>query len=160
MTESSDDDSSVFCGADLGDRFARHAQCALEAEQYADPAMTDAILVHSAEIERFFHAVETNNKSLVQEIIAANPSIVNSRSPARHKSTALHVAAENEMNELVSVLIGANANANISNEYGLTPIALCRAESQAFELISQVTELKENGRRDAVLRGGDAFSRF
>ena len=156
--DSSSDASSVFCGADLDDRFARHAQRALEAETFENPS--EQPLVSAGEVERFFRAVEDANKQLVLEIIKTNPTIVNSRSLRRHKSTPLHIAAENELVEIIAILLAAQANPELVNEFGLNALSLCPPDGDAFRLISDVTELKENGRRDAVLRGGDVFYRF
>ena len=154
----SDSEDSVFCGADSKDRFARHAQRALQAENFTYPA--DEVLVNLAEIELFFQAVEQENKQLVTQILKSNPSILDARSPRRHYASALHVAAENDFADIVATLLEAHADPSLTNEFGLNALALCSPGSKSFALISEVTDMKENGRRDAVLRAGDNFYRF
>lgn len=74
--------------------------------------------------ERFFHAVESNNFALVQELLECGAD-VNWKNPRPFgvKETPLHVAARNNLTDMAEFLINKGANVNATDEfYRATPL--------------------------------------
>ncbi len=117
---------------------------------------SDKDFLVSSEVERFFRAIETGDKTLIKGILAEHPSLVGCRSATRHNATPLHIAAASEDFDIVSLLIEFKADLELANDFGLTPLAMCPPSSQSFQLLSKCSEAKEH-RRDAVRQVDSAF---
>ena len=150
----SDSENSVFCGADLDDRFARHDIRSMQAELFE--LSRDAR--NEPQLEQLFLAIESDELDIIQKLVESNSSIVNWTSTARHGNTPLHEAAERDLPDVVAFLLKSGANPEAATEFGLDPLAMCSTHGNSFSLIAQVVDLKKNDRRGAVTQDAGFYS--
>lgn len=72
------------------------------------------------QVSQFFDALKQGNRTVVQELLAANPELANARF---EQATPLHFAAIDNQRELVDLLLAAGADLNArDDEFNMTPI--------------------------------------
>ena len=72
------------------------------------------------QVSQFFDALKQGNRTVVQELLAANPELAN---PRLEQATRLHFAAIENQRELVDLLLAAGADLNArDDEFNMTPI--------------------------------------
>lgn len=100
---------------------------------------------------KFLEAVEKRDRATVTELVHKNGTIVDSRDLSKGH-TALHLAVRRRDLDWMSYLLGLNANPNIADNDGVTPLTL----SAQMGFIEGVTLLAGQGARvDVPSRTGE-----
>ena len=145
--------SSIFHGADESDTAANRALHLMRTECFRE----EGILEISPEMEALFAAVDANDVEAVAALVM-NKHILNNRHPERDGNTALHVATENDQPTIIRILLEAGADSEISNEFGLTPLALAAADSEGCGILAELAPAVS--RREALVGQVDTFIDF
>src|SRR4051794_20801224 len=77
---------------------------------------------------RLLHAVKQGDKTAVRSLLKQRVDVNAAQGDG---STALSWSVDREDLETAELLIGAGANVNVANEYGVTPLALACSKANA-----------------------------
>ncbi len=142
---------------DLGERRSLLFLCIQEAVQTEDFGKVDLLLSSDATDPSLRYektgancldlAVEHKNVDLARKILRKKPGIVDDKSPHK-KVAALHSAVYQNDLEMAALLLLYQANPNITDRFGQTPIFFAQTEGMAALLLdhnADVLHLSEKG---------------
>src|SRR6266853_4549187 len=78
---------------------------------------------------RLIDAVKAGNREAVRTLLQAPTAAATVNVPEADGTTALHWAVRADEVDMARLLVGAGANANAANRYGLTPLSLAAANA-------------------------------
>src|SRR3981081_4542783 len=80
---------------------------------------------------KLIDAVKAANREAVRALLQAPTAAATVNVPEADGTSALHWAVRADEVDIARLLVGAGANANAANRYGLTPLSLAAANANA-----------------------------